>query len=286
MSPLPLEFSRSFIFNEIRHLLLEVVGSSDKVFVREKLYEITVSIISRMTIGKNAKDSLPRFCWNLKQFAFSPSRGNRPFRDLLEWMDLQGMSRRTKPVSQNLRTLFGELISKRRKERQKRDRETADADFLDVLLTTSSFETEVPITDLHITGILRHSLVCSVCVVLLHTFYRNSTHSEFVSFFNPETLPGLIEKLFLSCAVMMFTMMIITRLPLLLPHAATQQCQVNGYDISSGTQVYVNVWAIGRDPNVRENPLKFYPERFFDSKMDVHGHHWWQSGAEGTQSRY
>ncbi|KAH7388101.1 hypothetical protein KP509_16G057600 [Ceratopteris richardii] len=61
--------------------------------------------------------------------------------------------------------------------------------------------------------------------------------------------------------------------PLLLPHAATQQCQVNGYDIPSGTQVYVNAWAIGRDPNVWENPLKFYPERFLDSKADVRGHH-------------
>ncbi|KAK1383349.1 Geraniol 10-hydroxylase [Heracleum sosnowskyi] len=33
----------------------------------------------------------------------------------------------------------------------------------------------------------------------------------------------------------------------------------------------VNAWAIGRDPNLWENPLSFYPERFLDSVVDVKG---------------
>ncbi|KAH7437715.1 hypothetical protein KP509_05G085500 [Ceratopteris richardii] len=82
-----------------------------------------------------------------------------------------------------------------------------------------------------------------------------------------------IENLPYLRAVVKETMRLHPALPLLLPHAARQQCQVNEYDIPSGTQVYVNVWAIGRDPNAWENPLMFYPERFLDSKMDVRGHH-------------
>jgi cytochrome P450 len=32
---------------------------------------------------------------------------------------------------------------------------------------------------------------------------------------------------------------------------------VAGYEIPAKTQLFVNVWAIGRDSNHRENPLEF-----------------------------
>ena len=53
--------------------------------------------------------------------------------------------------------------------------------------------------------------------------------------------------------------------PLLVPHRLRQSCKLLGYDILADTQVFVNVWAIGHDPNVWDNPLKFWPERFLDS---------------------
>jgi len=57
--------------------------------------------------------------------------------------------------------------------------------------------------------------------------------------------------------------------PLLVPHRAASACEVGGCVIPKDTQVIVNVWAIGRDPVIWNEPSKFVPERFIDTKMSV-----------------
>ncbi|KAL7138875.1 hypothetical protein ABFS83_09G012000 [Erythranthe nasuta] len=44
-----------------------------------------------------------------------------------------------------------------------------------------------------------------------------------------------------------------------------------GYDISAGTLVMTNAWAIGRDPASWNEPEKFDPDRFLDSRVDYQG---------------
>ncbi|KAL9997585.1 putative cytochrome P450 [Helianthus debilis subsp. tardiflorus] len=59
--------------------------------------------------------------------------------------------------------------------------------------------------------------------------------------------------------------------PLLIPHETNDKCVLAGYTIPKKTLVYVNVWAIGRDPNSWENPNEFEPERFMRSSIDYKG---------------
>lgn len=49
--------------------------------------------------------------------------------------------------------------------------------------------------------------------------------------------------------------------PLLVPHCASEDCKIGGYDIPRNTIVLVNVWAIHRDPNLWEDATSFRPER-------------------------
>lgn len=60
--------------------------------------------------------------------------------------------------------------------------------------------------------------------------------------------------------------------PLLLPRNALQDTSFMGYLIPKNTQVLVNAWAIGRDPEAWDNPLSFQPERFLGSNIDYKGH--------------
>ncbi|GJS97435.1 flavonoid 3'-monooxygenase-like protein [Tanacetum coccineum] len=60
---------------------------------------------------------------------------------------------------------------------------------------------------------------------------------------------------------------------ILAPHAALQDCKVAGYDIAKGTTIFVNLWAMGRDSNLWDDPECFRPERFLGKDIDMKGQH-------------
>ncbi|KAJ0802837.1 putative cytochrome P450 [Helianthus annuus] len=60
-------------------------------------------------------------------------------------------------------------------------------------------------------------------------------------------------------------------LPLLIQRCPDESCKVGGYTIPKDTVVYINVWAIHRDPKNWSNPLEYKPERFINGKWDYNG---------------
>lgn len=60
--------------------------------------------------------------------------------------------------------------------------------------------------------------------------------------------------------------------PLNLPHESVETTSVWGYEFPAGTQLFVNQYAIHRDPGIWERPLEFDPERFMARpEIDMRG---------------
>nr|AKI33952.1 cytochrome P450 76AD1-like protein [Abronia nealleyi] len=57
----------------------------------------------------------------------------------------------------------------------------------------------------------------------------------------------------------------------LLPRKAATNVELYGYVVPKDAQILVNLWAIGRDPLVWDQPNVFSPERFLNSDVDVKG---------------
>ncbi|XP_022973389.1 cytochrome P450 71A3-like [Cucurbita maxima] len=79
-----------------------------------------------------------------------------------------------------------------------------------------------------------------------------------------------VEKMHYLKAIIKETLRLHPPLPLLF-RESSQSIKVKGYDINPGTRVMINVWAIGRDPEVWEEAEEFRPERFMTSSMDFKG---------------
>ncbi|XP_039069268.1 cytochrome P450 71A4-like [Hibiscus syriacus] len=82
-----------------------------------------------------------------------------------------------------------------------------------------------------------------------------------------------LDNLHYLKAVIKETLRLHPPVPLLLPIISTKDVKIQGYDIIEGTQVIINVWAIGRDPSSWEKPEEFIPDRFLNNAIDFKGHH-------------
>ncbi|XP_049379640.1 6,7,8-trihydroxycoumarin synthase-like [Solanum stenotomum] len=72
-------------------------------------------------------------------------------------------------------------------------------------------------------------------------------------------------------AVIKETLRLFPPIPLLIARESMKKSTLEGYELQPRTIVYVNAWAIARDPEIWENPEEFMPERFLNSYINFKG---------------
>ena len=78
--------------------------------------------------------------------------------------------------------------------------------------------------------------------------------------------PDLVAMKYLHCVVKE-SLRLYPAVPLAIPHESLEAVTVGGYCIPKKTTVMVNLWAIGRDPNVwGPDASEFKPERFMEDE--------------------
>ncbi|GFZ01204.1 cytochrome P450, family 706, subfamily A, polypeptide 7 [Actinidia rufa] len=206
--------------------------------------------------------------------------------------DLQGVARKMREASSKLEVVFGKIIDQRHRmdglKREKGDEDCSRReceDFLQVLLRLKEEgDAKTPLTMTHVQALLMDMVVGGTDTT------SNTVEFAMAEMMNkPEVMrkaqqeldtvignnnvveESHIPKLPYLHAVMKEVLRLHPILPLMVPHCPSKSCVVGGYTIPKGARVFINVWAIHRDPSIWENPTEFDPERFVDGKGDYSG---------------
>ncbi|KAF8380389.1 hypothetical protein HHK36_027874 [Tetracentron sinense] len=205
------------------------------------------------------------------------------FFPVLRMIDPQGIRRRLSIYFGKLFEVFDGMIDQRLKSRASPTYLTSN-DLLDTLLNhwETSFEIGRPdiqhlLLDIFGAGTDTTSNTLEwVMAELLHNpDTMTKAREELEQIIGKDNLveESDIARLPYLQAVVKETFRLHPTVPLLLPYKAETNVEICGLTVPKNAQVFVNVWAIGRDPSIWENPNSFVPERFLGSEIDVRGRH-------------
>ncbi|XP_057819505.2 cytochrome P450 71AU50 [Cryptomeria japonica] len=279
---------------EVRAMVRSLWEESEKgvrcVDLRKPISSLTLNIICRMFAGRTYSDhELGGGKWFLQMVAeimhLSGVIVVGDFIPSLAFLDWRGYCRRMQDARKVFDEFFDKLIDEHVERR--RSKKSDDPDIVDVLLDMAESETaEIQVSRIHIKAIIMDMLSAGV-----ETSATTIEWAMTEMLRNPQVMEraqqeielevgrdrivresDLVNLDYLRCVVKE-TFRLHPPAPLLIPHESTQGCNVGGYYIPPKTRLLVNVWAIGRDESVWEDPLEFKPERFIGSSIDVKGHH-------------
>ncbi|KAL6514747.1 Cytochrome P450 [Orobanche gracilis] len=207
----------------------------------------------------------------------------------LEVFDLQGLAKKMKRVHKR----FDALLNKILEEHKLMHNASRNVDLLSTLIGLNNVEhgNELgKLTDTDIKALLLNLLSAgtdtssstiewALVELIRHPSILTRAQQELDSVVGKNRLvteADLSQLTFLQ-AIVKETFRLHPATPLSLPRMANENCEINGYFIPKGSTLLVNIWAIGRDPNVWTDPLEFRPERFLldgeRPNVDVQGNH-------------
>ncbi|CAN1818371.1 Cytochrome P450 93A3 [Linum perenne] len=286
--------------DEIRRFVEGIWKSAEAkepVEVGGELIRLTNNVVSRMVMSERCSGGGDKEVGEVRRVIEETGRlaGEFNIGDFvwwLKWLDLNGFGKRMKVVRERFDLMMERIITEHEEDAMRRMRKKKISsmgeddgqvkDLLDLLLDISADET----SDIKLT---RHNIKAFILDIFAAGTETSAITTDWAMaelLNNVEILHKLQEELdsvvgksrlveesditnlpYLQ-AVVKETLRLHPTGPLIV-RQSSEDCEVVGYKIPARTRLFVNVWAIGRDPSHWDDPLEFKPERF----MEVKGQH-------------
>ncbi|KAI9128485.1 hypothetical protein K1719_001478 [Acacia pycnantha] len=249
-----------------------------KVEMKSRFSEMTFNTIMRMISGKRYwgddhevgdVEVARKFRQIIKELV--PLGGaNNPadFMPILRWLNYDHLESKLKSISKRVDGFLQGLLDEHRNEKQREN--TMIDHLLSLQESQPEYYTDQIIKGLILVMLLAGTDTSAVTLEWAMSCLLNNPHvlekakKEIDSQVGQERLidePDMSKLPYLQ-NIMSETLRLHPAAPLLVPHEASNDCTIAGYNVPCGTMVLVNAWAIHRDPQLWSDAASFKPERF------------------------
>ncbi|XP_022924015.1 cytochrome P450 71A1-like [Cucurbita moschata] len=204
----------------------------------------------------------------------------------LGWVDaVRGFHRELKNTFEALDGLFDRVIDEHREKMKNSDR-SGEMDFVDIILQLQQRDTldyrfsmndyKAILLDMFVGGTdtTATGLEWAMAELMRNPTAMKKVQEEVrtVTGKKPKIEAEDIQKMKYMQCVIKESLRLHPPVPLLVPRQTMGTVNLEGYEIPPKTSVWVNAWAIQRDPKSWENPNEFIPERFMEpNSVDFKG---------------
>ncbi|OMO70601.1 Cytochrome P450 [Corchorus olitorius] len=273
--------------DEVRNLLRNLFKVSyqeeTEVQMRSRLSEMSFNMIMRMISGKRY--------FGIEVDDFEEARGFREmikeafelsgevypgdFLPFFRWLDFQRFEKRMMKLQNKADAILQSLIDEQRTKRigfgqQGGKIKTTIQTLLSLQESDPESYSDVIIKGLVVallgagTDTSSITIEWALSILLNHPTVLNKARAEIDDVVGHNRLvdePDLARLPYLQC-IINETLRLFPPAPIIPAHESSQNCTIGGYNITRGTILLVNTWAIHRDPELWDDSTSFRPERF------------------------
>ncbi|PPR90378.1 hypothetical protein GOBAR_AA30302 [Gossypium barbadense] len=258
-------------------------ANSDKVLMQMKGWfkEVTLNVIMRIIVGKripNSSEGGEHLKWKKSMDDFFVLSGKFLISDalpFLRWLDIGGDLKCMKKTAKQLDQVVQGWL---REQKQKRaeNKANGEEDFMGVMLSIPSDGEEHHADTINKATSAEDptsiTLTWVLSLLLNNRDKLSKVQQELDVHIGKDRLFGTesdTKNLVYLQSIIKETLRLYPPVPLSVIHEAIEDCTVNGYHVSAGTWLIMNLHKIHRDPLIWANPFEFQPERFITTHKDI-----------------
>ncbi|KAL0693026.1 hypothetical protein Bca4012_060206 [Brassica carinata] len=268
--------------------LADLARAGSPVDLGEQIFLMILNVVTQMLWGATVQEEerelvgaeFSGLVQEMNDLLMEPNISD--FFPMLSRFDLQGLAKRMRGPAQRMDRLFDRVINQRLG--MDKGHEGKGEDFLEVLLRIKNEDEKADFNMNDVKALLMdmvlggtdtsvHVIEFAMAELLNKPDIMKRAQQELDEVVGKDKIVEEyhIPKLPYILATMKETLRLHTVAPLLNPHRPSQTTVVNGFTIPKDSKIFINVWAIQRNPDVWENPLEFDPNRFLDKSYDFSG---------------